>query len=171
MRSNLRIFLLKQSTNIPGMSILALPCFEKMPFQPIDLSQRICRHILPVILLNFPFICPAFGQQDGLSEEKTDTSRILIPEIVIIAQRSKTEMIDRPEAITTLNNQDIRLGTATSTPDALSVMPGVWMQQTNLGGGSPFIRGLPLRLPRRSRGAARQQPRPGRERRQCHRGG
>ena len=51
-------------------------------------------------------------------------------------------MIDRPEAITTLNNQDIRLGTATSTPDALSVMPGVWMQQTNLGGGSPFIRGL-----------------------------
>jgi iron complex outermembrane receptor protein/hemoglobin/transferrin/lactoferrin receptor protein len=41
-----------------------------------------------------------------------------------------------------MSNRDPRLGSASSTPDALSVVPGVWMQQTNLGGGSPFLRGL-----------------------------
>lgn len=75
-------------------------------------------------------------------KEKSDTSFILIPEIVIIAQRTKTDNINRPESISTISNLDPRLGTAMSTPDALEVIPGVWMQQTNLGGGSPFLRGL-----------------------------
>lgn len=72
----------------------------------------------------------------------TDTTFILIPEIVISAQRSKTDNINRPESISTMSNMDPRLGSATSTPDALSAVPGVWMHQTNLGGGSPFVRGL-----------------------------
>ncbi len=73
---------------------------------------------------------------------ETDTTFILIPEIVISAQRTNTDNINRPESISTISNADPRLGSATSTPDALSVVPGVWMQQTNLGGGSPFLRGL-----------------------------
>jgi iron complex outermembrane receptor protein/hemoglobin/transferrin/lactoferrin receptor protein len=87
-------------------------------------------------------IISAYGQHDSIVQEKADTNFILIPEIVITAQRIETDNINRPESISTLSNLDPRLGSATSTPDALSVVPGVWMQQTNLGGGSPFLRGL-----------------------------
>lgn len=74
--------------------------------------------------------------------ERTDTISIPIPEYVITAQRNKTSSINRPESISKLTSPDPHLVTATSAPDALSAIPGVWMQKTNLGGGSPFIRGL-----------------------------
>ena len=67
---------------------------------------------------------------------------IAIPEFVITAQRSKSTSIDRPESISKLNSSDVRLLMAASAPDVLSAIPNVWMQRTNLGGGSPFLRGL-----------------------------
>lgn len=100
------------------------------------------KQIAYILFILLPDIFSAYGQQDSSMPEKTDTTFILIPEIIISAQRSETEKINRPEAISTMSNLDTRMGTAMSTPDALAVIPGVWMQQTNLGGGSPFIRGL-----------------------------
>lgn len=100
------------------------------------------RRIAYIVLLILPGKFSAYSQEADLVNEESDTSFILIPEIVITAQRTKTDNINRPESISTMSNLDMRLGTAMSTPDALDVLPGVWMQQTNLGGGSPFIRGL-----------------------------
>ena len=75
-------------------------------------------------------------------QEANDTSLIPIPEIVITAQRNKTSNINRPESISKMDRTNPHLATSQSTPDALSTVPGVWMQKTNLGGGSPFLRGL-----------------------------
>ncbi len=75
-------------------------------------------------------------------QQDTGTTIIPIPEYVITAQRSKTPNIYRPESISKMTGTDQHLVSATSTPDALSAIPGVWMQRTNLGGGSPFVRGL-----------------------------
>ena len=75
-------------------------------------------------------------------QQEPDTTVIHIPEYVITAQRSETPNINRPESISKMTGKDPHLVAATSTPDALSAIPGVWMQRTNLGGGSPFVRGL-----------------------------
>jgi len=104
--------------------------------------MQIHRRIACIVFICLPGIFSAYSQKNDLVQEINDTSFILIPEIVIIAQRTKTDNINRPESISTINSLDTRLGTAMSTPDALGVIPGVWMQQTNLGGGSPFLRGL-----------------------------
>lgn len=82
------------------------------------------------------------GNRHLTSFDASDTTAIAIPEFVITAQRNKTSNLERPESISKLTNQDPHLYTATSVPDALSFIPGVWMQKTNLGGGSPFLRGL-----------------------------
>ena len=104
--------------------------------------RQFYRRIAYIVLLLIPGMLSAYSQNDDHVQEEPDTTFILIPEIVISAQRIKTDNINRPESISTINNLDTRLGTAMSTPDALDVIPGVWMQQTNLGGGSPFLRGL-----------------------------
>ncbi len=62
--------------------------------------------------------------------------------IVITAQRTGTQVFNRPEAVSSLNPQQLRFYDPQTTPDALAMMPGVFVQKTNLGGGSPFIRGL-----------------------------
>ena len=98
--------------------------------------------LLACIYLSLKGVIPLYGQDKVSREETIDTAFILIDEIVFIAQRNNTNIINRPESISTIDSEDPRLGTATSTPDALSVIPGIWMQQTNLGGGSPFLRGL-----------------------------
>jgi len=87
----------------------------------------------------YPLLCSLslFGNSVCGFQEKTDTTAIPIPEYVITAQRNKTSSINRPESISKLTSPDPHLVTATSTPDALSAIPGVWMQKTNLGGGSP----------------------------------
>jgi len=113
-----------------------------MKFFSIKWLYKIYRRLVYIIIIGLAGIFSIYGQNEGFDRENADTTYIPIEEIVIIAQRSKTNTINRPESISTLNGQDPHLGTAVSTPEALSVIPGVWMQQTNLGGGSPFLRGL-----------------------------
>ncbi len=90
------------------------------------------------------FICNlVFGFQD--SQQNSETGRdtqIIFDEIVITASRHEERKVDRPESIATLDSAGISLLSPSSAPDVLAIIPGVWMQKTNLGGGSPFIRGL-----------------------------
>lgn len=41
-----------------------------------------------------------------------------------------------------IDQEEIRESNVSSTPDVFRYAEGVYMQKTNLGGGSPFIRGL-----------------------------
>ena len=62
--------------------------------------------------------------------------------VVVTAQRYETRQFDSPEAISVLGPTQLRQNAPRSTPEALVGTAGVWMQKTNHGGGSPFIRGL-----------------------------
>lgn len=63
-------------------------------------------------------------------------------ELVVTAQRSARPRFGTPESIETATGHNIRARQFRSTPEALSATPGVFVQKTNHGGGSPFVRGL-----------------------------
>jgi outer membrane cobalamin receptor len=62
--------------------------------------------------------------------------------LVVTAQRSPKSRFSTPEAIELIYEKDIRSRQSRTTPEALAAVPGVFVQKTNHGGGSPFIRGL-----------------------------
>lgn len=63
-------------------------------------------------------------------------------DLVITAQRSLNRAFATTEAVSVLKARDIALNGSRSTPEALMGTTGVFIQKTNHGGGSPFIRGL-----------------------------
>lgn len=62
--------------------------------------------------------------------------------VVVTAQRYETSQFNRPEAISVLTQRELMQQAPRSTPEALMGTTGIWLQKTNHGGGSPFIRGL-----------------------------
>jgi hemoglobin/transferrin/lactoferrin receptor protein len=73
---------------------------------------------------------------DTLSKEKE------LSEFVITAQRTATNRFSTPEAISVLSAIKMQQVQARTTPEALMGVNGVFVQKTNHGGGSPFMRGL-----------------------------
>ncbi|GHB64891.1 TonB-dependent receptor [Persicitalea jodogahamensis] len=63
-------------------------------------------------------------------------------QVVVTAQRYETRAFDRPEAVTVVTRRDLAQNSLRSTPEALMGQSGVFLQKTNHGGGSPFVRGL-----------------------------
>ena len=76
------------------------------------------------------------GDSDTLSTIYLNNS------VIISAQRYETDAFERPESIAYLSKAQLNQLSPMSMPDALSHVPGVWMQKTNHGGGSAFVRGL-----------------------------
>ncbi|MDO8368423.1 MAG: TonB-dependent receptor [Saprospiraceae bacterium] len=70
-----------------------------------------------------------------------DTSQTL-GELVVTAQRSAKSRFNTPEAIAVLQVKTIRSEQQRTSPEALSALSGLFVQKTNHGGGSPFLRGL-----------------------------
>lgn len=66
----------------------------------------------------------------------------LTEEIVVTAKRIETACFSSPEAITIIDQQNIERENSRSLPELFGGIAGVFMQKTNHGGGSPFIRGL-----------------------------
>lgn len=63
-------------------------------------------------------------------------------DIVVTAQRSPRSRFEVPEAVTRVSQQDIQESGFRTAPEALIGATGVWVQKTNHGSGSPFLRGL-----------------------------
>jgi hemoglobin/transferrin/lactoferrin receptor protein len=63
-------------------------------------------------------------------------------QVVVTAQRYETPSFERPEALTVVSSRDLARNALRSTPEALEGQSGVFVQKTNHGGGSPFVRGL-----------------------------
>lgn len=80
---------------------------------------------------------PVQAQADGATVP-TDT----LQEVVVSARRYPEQVFKAPFSIhrTGKPMQDMRQ--ARTTPEALAYVPGVFVQKTNHGGGSPFLRGL-----------------------------
>ena len=62
--------------------------------------------------------------------------------IIVTPGRQEERAFDSPEAITVLSAKEINQLSPRTTPEALMGATGVWVQKTNHGGGSPFVRGL-----------------------------
>jgi hemoglobin/transferrin/lactoferrin receptor protein len=89
---------------------------------------------IPVLLL----VCTIRTIQ---AQSVVDTSHALL-ELVVTAQRSPQSRFNTPEAIELIHAKNIRSRSFRTTPEALAAVPGVFVQKTNHGGGSPFVRGL-----------------------------
>lgn len=64
------------------------------------------------------------------------------PEMVITATRVERALFDTPQAVSVLDDEAVEQANVEATPDFFRHAEGVYVQKTNLGGGSPFIRGL-----------------------------
>jgi outer membrane receptor protein involved in Fe transport len=62
--------------------------------------------------------------------------------IVVTASRDERPAASAPRATSVVPAEEILRTTPRTTPEALTRAPGVWVQKTNHGGGSPFVRGL-----------------------------
>jgi len=67
---------------------------------------------------------------------------LTLAEVVITANRYGSLQIKTPEAISVIGSKSIQKLQLRTAPEALSLTPGIFIQKTNHGGGSPFLRGL-----------------------------
>lgn len=73
---------------------------------------------------------------------KLNPALLLLDEVVVTANKYRNRRRTQSEALTVVNEQTWETRAGRSTPEALIGTAGVWMQKTNHGGGSAFIRGL-----------------------------
>ena len=93
------------------------------------------------ILYAFLLAVPEMSSGQERSTSTADTSGTL-DEVVITATRQSSALISSPFSISVLKKKQINEFQYRSTPEALMSVPGVFVQKTNHGGGSAFIRGL-----------------------------
>lgn len=93
------------------------------------------RHITLLCLL----LIAGTGLLSAQSKLLVDTTDL---EVLVTAHRQETSSFAIAEAVSVLPVSRILQQNSRSTPEALMGLSGVWVQKTNHGGGSPFIRGL-----------------------------
>lgn len=88
------------------------------------------------------FTSTLVAQEIYLPEVADTLTRQTIPEVVVTANRHGSFQLKTPEAIGAMGSETIQKFQLRSAPEALMQAPGVFVQKTNHGGGSPFLRGL-----------------------------
>jgi hemoglobin/transferrin/lactoferrin receptor protein len=73
---------------------------------------------------------------------KKDTAGRSLDEVIVTAQRQERQLMLLPAAVNILSKQQLAEAGSRTTPEALMAVNGVFVQKTNHGGGSPFVRGL-----------------------------
>ena len=90
--------------------------------------------------------------EQTLSPEQIGVSALVIPMkqavielhqlVVETAQRQESSPFGSPESISVRSPTRLEQDAPRTAPEALTGTTGVWLQKTNHGGGSPFLRGL-----------------------------
>jgi hemoglobin/transferrin/lactoferrin receptor protein len=75
------------------------------------------------------------------AQSDTTTALVMAP-VEVTADRISTRRFEAPEIIRVVSRRQIESTQARTTPEALWRTCGVFVQKTNHGGGSPFVRGL-----------------------------
>lgn len=75
------------------------------------------------------------------SQTVTDSVKRM-DDVVVTATRKTTAMAVLPYAVNIVNRNAIQKQLSRTVPESLNGMPGLFIQKTNHGGGSPFLRGL-----------------------------
>ena len=74
--------------------------------------------------------------------QDADSAIVDLKEVVLTAQRMETLPLQTPYSILKLSRKSLDEYGIRTTPEAMMRVNGVFIQKTNHGGGSPFIRGL-----------------------------
>lgn len=93
-----------------------------------------------IVFLFFLFDLCARGS--GLIPEQDSSLSRKLSEVVITANRFGSIRLNTPEAVRVTGAMAAVRQQLRSAPEAISTAPGVFIQKTNHGGGSPFLRGL-----------------------------
>ncbi len=89
-------------------------------------------------LLFFLLIILIFATADAQQDSATSS----LEEVVVTAQRIEQKSLWIPYSVKKINNQYFKERSPRTTPEALQGINGMFIQKTNHGGGSAFIRGL-----------------------------
>jgi outer membrane receptor protein involved in Fe transport len=100
------------------------------------LSKAIFLFLFPVSQL------PALAVEDSTKVIRDTIHSYTINEVVITPNRELSLRIATPEAIQIVGHEEADKYQMRTAPEALQLTPGVFVQKTNHGGGSPIIRGL-----------------------------
>ncbi|HTV01150.1 MAG TPA: TonB-dependent receptor [Luteitalea sp.] len=83
------------------------------------------------------------------SQSEHGVEIVLVPQVaphreqvVVTAQRQEAETLSVPGSVSVLTRQQITSRLPRTTPEALMDTAGVFVQKTNHGGGSPYLRGM-----------------------------
>ena len=94
-----------------------------------------------ILAVSFSLLSVTYSwAEDGV--EEGGPPRNALPEIVVTASGAEQDPFLLPQNVSAIDEEEIRRRIPTSTPDLLVREPGVLVQKTNWGGGSPFVRGL-----------------------------
>lgn len=78
-----------------------------------------------------------------LLKGQTDTLTVIpLQEVIVTSQREAQSPLMIPYSVSSLSRGAMEEYSVRSAPEALSSVNGVFVQKTNHGGGSPFLRGL-----------------------------
>lgn len=71
-----------------------------------------------------------------------EQSTIMLNSIQVTVAKNRLPGFSQPTSISYLSEKNIRENVSRSMAEAMTTTAGVWVQKTNHGGGSPFVRGL-----------------------------
>lgn len=91
-----------------------------------------------IIFLLFPYIIFA---QSKLKPSEKDSINTL-SEVIVTATKQKLALLDIPYSVNVVTNESLQQFQFRTSPESLIGSTGIFIQKTNHGGGSPFIRGL-----------------------------
>ena len=76
------------------------------------------------------------------AQDKKDSAIVELDEVVVSFNKWEQSRNEIPNRIEKINKQDVRLRNPQTTADLLGQMGGVFIQKSQLSGGSPMIRGF-----------------------------
>lgn len=116
-------------------------CYTHLKFKRILTKRNGLALILGFLFLSSSDLFILAQEIDSL-QARDSISSYLLEEVAVTANRFETLLFQTPEAIESLNYKIIQDFQSRTSPEALMLSPGVFVQKTNQGGGSPFLRGL-----------------------------
>ncbi len=78
----------------------------------------------------------------GDAESSVEEDATYLDEVVVVANRQQEHPFQTPRSVGVVSEQDLAERSPRTVPEALWDSPGVFVQQTNHGGGSPILRGM-----------------------------
>ncbi len=95
------------------------------------------------ILYSFLFLCLFINMINAQNIDNNDTLKITdLQEVIISASRTGEKRIDIAQPVTLIKSSQIKFGNFQTTGDVLQNLGNVFVQRSQMGGGSPVIRGF-----------------------------